>query len=156
MANVIATYLTSKGSFLKEEILTSLKSNGVNATGKLAGSINYKILESGDNVSLIIEGEEYWSTIDPGQAPKNLTDLSKLRSAIRVWLDYKPFSSNFSKKKKDSLSFIIAGNINKKGTAQYRGEGRYTRVFSSIFNKDLEEEIKQEIIALKDSILILK
>lgn len=104
------------GEALVLEIVAQLKAAGKEATGSLAKSIDYELIEALDTIAIGIRGENYLSVVDGGRRKGAKAPPTK---AIIKWMDIKGIRGRDKKTgkfiKKQSSAFLIARSIGKNG-----------------------------------------
>jgi hypothetical protein len=119
----------------------------VNASGKLAESITYKI----DGYRLKVQGNDYIYYLQNGRKNGKRPPIS----VIRQWIDDKGI--NPTDISKDSLAFLIARRIGQEGTTIFQAGG--SDLVSGIFNETLQNSIEDDfskLVASEISSEILK
>jgi hypothetical protein len=104
------------GEALVLEIVQQLKDAGKEATGALAKSIDYELIETLDSIAIGIKGESYLGVVDGGRRKGAKPPPT---GAIIKWMDVKgikgrnPKTGKFQSQK--STAFAIARGISKNG-----------------------------------------
>jgi hypothetical protein len=104
------------GEALCLEIVQQLKDAGKEATGALAKSIDYELIETLDSIAIGIKGESYLGVVDGGRRKGAKPPPT---GAIIKWMDVKgikgrnPKTGKFQSQK--STAFAIARGISKNG-----------------------------------------
>jgi hypothetical protein len=146
--------LTDYGIKLTEQLVTDIKQKqvtkygSVNASGKLANSIKFKVANS----VLTITGEQYIGALQFGRKPTERKGDKPLKEIIYQWIEDKPSAqmrfgwSGLKEYQKKGLAYVIARKIHKEGTTIYQQGG--TDLVSSIFNEALQRSIEKEFADL--------
>jgi hypothetical protein len=115
----------------------------MNASGKMADSLGYRIDENG---LTIFSSEKYFTVLETGRKPTS-SGASKgnptLRESIFEWIKNKPIASDINQ---ESLAFLIARKIGEEGSLLYRQGGK-SGVISDFIN---DQKIKEDLIDLLD------
>jgi hypothetical protein len=94
------------------EFVNTLRNNlisaGKSATGNLVRSINYRLVQNGDQFSIVFEAADYLEWVDKGRKPGKMPPYKKLIP----WVESRGL--RFAKTS-DSMAFVIARSIAKKG-----------------------------------------
>jgi hypothetical protein len=140
-------YLNKLGQELTDRLVKDIqtkrvtKYGAVNASGRLAKSVNYKVNGS----TLTISAEEYIGALEFGRKPTtNGNKPGKLKDVIRQWIDEKGITPKDSISK-DSLAFLITRKIHKEGTLLYPNG---SDLVSGIFNEALVDSIQKDFAQL--------
>lgn len=112
-----------------------LKSKNINATGKLAKSPEYTIIENSEKIKMTISVLSYVYTIDAGRRPTSKEKKWFSKKLIEEWVIAKriPTPANLTF---NSFVYLIWRKINVFGTKTYRTGGR------TIFEEFLKQEAK--------------
>jgi hypothetical protein len=135
-------YLNKLGQELTDRLVKDIqtkrvtKYGAVNASGRLAKSVNYKVNGS----TLTISAEQYIGALEFGRKPGKRPP----RDVIRKWIDEKGIIPNGISK--DSLAFLIQRKIGEEGTTIWQQGG--TDLVSGIFNDALRKEIENDFYSL--------
>ena len=108
----------------------------MNASGKMADSLGYRIDENG---LTIFSSEKYFTVLETGRKPGKRPPIS----VVEQWIKDKPIASDINPK---SLAFLIARKIGEKGSLLYRQGGK-SGVISDFINN---QRIKEDLIDLLD------
>jgi hypothetical protein len=104
------------GEALVLEIVQQLKDAGKEATGKLARSIDYELIEALDSISIGITAEKYLAVVDGGRRKGAKPPPS---GAILSWMKVKSIKGRDKKTGKfisqKSAAFLIARSIGRNG-----------------------------------------
>jgi hypothetical protein len=141
-------YLNKLGQELTDRLVKDIqtkrvtKYGAVNASGRLAKSVNYKVNGS----TLTISAEQYIGALEFGRKPTtNGNKPGKLKDVIRQWIDEKGITPKDGISK-DSLAFLITRKIHREGTTIWQQGG--TDLVSGIFNDALRKEIENDFYNL--------
>ena len=135
-------YLNKLGLELTDRLVKDIqtkrvtKYGAVNASGRLAKSVNYKVNGS----TLTISAEQYIGALEFGRKPGKRPP----RDVIRKWIDEKGIIPNGISK--DSLAFLIQRKIGEEGTTIWQQGG--SDLVSGIFNDALRKEIENDFYSL--------
>ena len=135
-------YLNKLGLELTDRLVKDIqtkrvtKYGAVNASGRLAKSVNYKVNGS----TLTISAEQYIGALEFGRKPGKKPP----RDVIRKWIDEKGIIPNGISK--DSLAFLIQRKIGEEGTTIWQQGG--SDLVSGIFNDALTKEIENDFYNL--------
>lgn len=110
------------------------KYGAMNASGKMADSLGYRIDSKG---LVIFSSEKYFTVIETGRKPGKRPPIS----AIEQWIKDKPVASDINPR---SLAFLIARKIGEEGSLLYRQGGR-SGVISDFIN---DTKIQEDLINL--------
>jgi hypothetical protein len=136
-------YLNKLGQELTDRLVKDIqtkrvtKYGAVNASGRLAKSVNYKVNGS----TLTISAEQYIGALEFGRKPGKKPP----RDVIRKWIDEKGITPKDGISK-DSLAFLIQRKIGEEGTTIWQQGG--SDLVSGIFNDALRKEIENDFYNL--------
>lgn len=114
------------------------KYGAVNASGRLADSVNYKI--NGNKLELWAEDYIYY--LEKGRRPTRNSGTGEVRKNIRKWIDDKGI--NPTDISKDSLAYLIARKIHLKGNTVYQQGG--SDLVSGLLNSEEITNIEDELL----------
>lgn len=117
---------------IKEKQVT--KYGAMNASGKMADSLGYRIDDKG---LTIYSTEKFFTVLETGRNPGKRPPIS----VVEQWIKDKPIASDINPK---SLAFLIARKIGEKGSLLYR-QGGNSGVISDFIN---ETKIQEDLINL--------
>lgn len=117
---------------IKEKQVT--KYGAMNASGKMADSLGYRIDDKG---LTIYSTEKFFTVLETGRKPGKRPPIS----VVEQWIKDKPIASDINPK---SLAFLIARKIGEKGSLLYR-QGGNSGVISDFIN---ETKIQEDLINL--------
>lgn len=143
--------LSKYGLEISKKLVEDIKSKpvtkfgSVNASGKLANSINF-IVQDG---KLQVKGLDYIYYLEKGRGPTKKKGDKPLRVIIEQWIVDKGIISDISTK---SLAFLIARKIHREGTDIYQQGG--SDLVSGILTDKLLGEIKSDLILLFTGIVV--
>lgn len=128
-----------------ETLVSDIKKNIPNATGKTSRSLEYKVVNDKGKKSLLIYGRKYFAALETGRKPRQSSNISNpsLSHNILEWMDAKGMAPDLPDKKRENLARFIAYRINKFGTKLFQSGGR-NDVFSEPFKK-LTDKLQKEI-----------
>jgi len=108
----------------------------MNASGKTAASVRYEVSTEG----LKIYGAGHIFAVETGRRPGSFPNIT----AIRQWIDDKPIipRDNISK---NSLAFLIARSIARKGTLVHQMGGK-SGVLSNVINQDRIDKLRASLL----------
>lgn len=108
----------------------------MHASGRTAASVRYEVTADG----LKVYGAGHIFTVETGRKPGAFPNIS----AIRQWIDDKPIipRDNISK---NSLAFLIARSIARKGTLVHQLGGK-SGVLSNVVNQEQVEKWKAKLL----------
>ena len=148
--SVTANYIINEELLkLKDVIAANIVSQGLNASGKTAKSLEVVM---GDNGGALM-GRSFFAVLETGRkagkVPKNF------RQIIEKWATDKGLTFETPAKLR-SFSYLVARKITREGTKQYR-TGRRTDVFTEAVNEtvtsiqnQLGNEMLKEIVTIND------
>jgi len=101
------------GDAFIEEIIKQLYLNNKNVTGELINSLDYRIIETANEVTLEILANDYFNAVDRGRKPGTLPNVS----AIQKWVAAKgiKFTSGKRALTTNQMGWAIAKSIQMKG-----------------------------------------
>lgn len=166
--------LTKYGIELEKRLTNSLKAKGHTGAGgsasRLAGSMRFEAKILGNNYEFSFFMNDYYKYIDGGRGETKKKENGKVRENIKNWIKWKgikvPSTSELRKKKAsqlknktvrkaykeqsfekrlNSLAYMIAQAIHKKGTIKrfgYKGSQFYTN-HKKKWQEDLKAELSQ-------------
>jgi hypothetical protein len=112
------------------------KFGAMHASGRTGASVRYEVTPEG----LKVYGAGHIFTVETGRKPGAFPNIS----AIRQWIDDKPIipRDNISK---NSLAFLIARSIARKGTLVHQLGGK-SGVLSNVVNQDRIDKLKASLL----------
>lgn len=131
------------------------------ASGNLINNITPKIEVGDDQISVILELEDYWEEVELGRKPTKNNGSGELRQKIEEWISLKgiqPYpTSNGKLPTIPQLAFLISRKIHKEGYVggdKQNGDGylaealkeiipQYEVRFTEALTKDAEDEVKK-------------
>ena len=125
-----------------KQIQENIRSKGQTASGKTAASLQREW--QGD--TLVISGAGHVFALEFGRGPSGSGSASTptLRERIRVWIDDKGI--NPTDISKDSLAFLIARSIHRKGTLLYQSR-QQSGTLSEAINEQRMTELSKSLLA---------
>lgn len=145
------------GEALVIEIVKELKSAGKEATGKLARSVDYELIETLDKISVGIKALDYFEFVDSGRrkgAKPPPTD------AIIKWMKVKgikgrnPNTGRFQSQK--STAFAIARGISKNGIKPVFAIKKSLRKLKSLQAKLLTDAAVEDMTKMIQGVFLIK
>lgn len=97
------------GNKLIEALRRKLKSNKSNASGSLSANIQPKIEPTSKGEKLIITMNDYWTSVEDGQAPGTMVSAKSLIQWMKEKRRYGAFQSAFNK----NIASVVARKISK-------------------------------------------
>jgi hypothetical protein len=104
------------GNKLIAALRKKLKNNKSNASGSLSANIQPKIEPTSKGEKLIITMNEYWISVEDGQAPGTNVSVKDIAQWMKEKRRYGVFASAFNNKIENVIARIIKKNILKSGT----------------------------------------
>jgi hypothetical protein len=133
---------------LKGDIQSSLDSSGVNASGNLRNSLRVEV----GAISGKLVGARYAGAVEVGRKPTVAGGNGTLKDAIRQWIDDKGI--NPIDITKDSLAYVIARSIHKKGTLLHQdgvtdhyGRSKPSMVINGVIEDGRLENLSRAVAA---------
>lgn len=119
--------LNDQSNSFIQKIRDNLESTGTTKSGKSAGSIYYKLTESGDKITVeVIGARSYFATVETGR--KATPDKKPSRAMIDNITEWVRIIG-----KPESMVWAVATNIQKKGTELFQKGGR-----KDIYSNEIE------------------
>lgn len=126
--------LDRAGARAVEQIKVNLIASGENTTGKTADSLRWEVKGTGDKVSLVIYGREFFKATETGSKPSEKNPSPEMVESLTEWAQAKGV---------DAKPYAIAKTILKKGSKLWRQGGRKD-IYSNV-GPVIVEEIKEEV-----------
>jgi hypothetical protein len=148
--------LRQTGGLIVQRLSQGLQQDNSIASGELDKSINFNIKSTQKKIVLDITMLDYWGAVDGGRKAGKQPPIDKIKEwlsiqNVRDKIRFGQNDSAFSESEKNSLAFLIARKIGRKGT---KGNNFATNVFtSSLITKELPEVILNAVAEDADLIL---
>lgn len=143
------------GLALVEEIIQQLKTAGKEATGNLAKSIDYELIEALDLISINIKAADYFEYVDQGRRPNSTPPPS---APIIKWAKKKGLPKFKTAKGKPisdkARGFIIARSIGKKGIKPTNIVKKSIKKLRSLQQKLLTEAAVEDMTKIARGVFI--
>lgn len=152
----LTAVLGEYGEFLKNALTLNLLSDGSNASGTLANSLEYLVESDNGNFSVSIRLEDYWKYLNDGRGPGKFPPPDK----IKQWITVKPVVPEVRNGRVptvEELTFLISRKIAREGTqgthffdrAVEDTNAQYLLKIELAVSEDLEEEISSLLLELQ-------
>ena len=155
--NALRKALEVYGEALCIQIVQELKDAGKEATGALARSIGYELIESLDKISVGIKAESYLGVVDGGRRKGAKPPPT---GAIIKWMDVKgikgrnPKTGKFQSQK--STAFAIARGISKNGIKPTFVIKKSLRKLKSLQAKLLTDAAVEDMTKMIQGVFLIK
>ena len=144
------------GEALVIEIVQQLKDADHEATGKLARSIDYELIEALDSISIGIKAEKYFATVDGGRRKGAKPPPS---DAILSWMKVRNIKGRDKKTgkfiKQKSAAFLIARSIGKNGIKPAFIIKKSLRNLKSLQSKLLTEAAVEDMTKMISGVFLM-
>lgn len=144
------------GEALVIEIVQQLKDADHVATGKLARSIDYELVEALDTISIGIKAEPYFAVVDGG---RRRGAKPPPQDAILSWLKVKKIKGRDKKTgkfiKQKSAAFLIARSIGKNGIKPAFIVKKSLRSLKSLQSKLLTEAAVEDMTKMISAVFLV-
>lgn len=133
---------------IAQESVRTTNYNGIgpaNASGRLADSIGYRVLENG-GIDVVVRGEaaKYVGTLRQGRGPTVAEGDGKLRPAIREWLEVKGIGNP---QEREGISYAITKVIHKEGNLVHRNGLAPTNIWDGLVSPEVLKQYAAVVAA---------
>lgn len=114
-----------------------------NASGRSVASLHIESEENTDALHVLLTGGKQWEAMQrgrgPGRVPRNFTAIIR-EWILRKGINYRQLAPKGAspERRLNSLSFLIARSIMKKGTRLRRSNG-YNDIYDTLLNEETEK-----------------
>lgn len=122
---------------------SNLSSNGHIATGNLANSVNYEIVDNGDVISIELNLADYWQYVEDGRRSGKFPPLDKILDWIRV-KQILPTEINGKLPTEKQLAYLIGRKIAEEGTEGTHDLANAQETIKREFENKIQEAIKAD------------
>jgi hypothetical protein len=125
-------------------LLKGNKPYGKVASGRLINSINYKLVETANQIAVIIEANDYLEYVDRGRRPGTYPPIKPLKE----WAKLKGMGEGaaYAIRNKIHRFGIEPTNVINRTTREFETSSTFTRKYEEMMVKQLEEQIRIELL----------
>lgn len=136
LASEIRKIVVQHVEIIKAGMVQNMSAMGRTTSGASVASL--LVVPDKVEIGATIMGAPQWAVMQHGRGPGKVP--SNFREIIKAWIQKKgiSFSMSNGSSSEDSLAFLIARSIMKKGTRLYRDKG-----YNDIFDSLIEQEAKK-------------